>query len=254
MALLWRYSEGHKTYEVRAAGASVRLYTNGVFHSQFNPRRPISGNLWNMLALPGYLYRPSQSLRRIAVLGVGGGAVVRHLLQMAPHAQVTGVDLDKVHLHIAQSYFGLGSDRVHLHHGDAIPWLEQYDGPPFDLVIDDLFGETKDHYKLPQRAVAVTSTWLAAAQAHLTSTGILAYNLESPLQAEGLVRANRALQSPFPQILEVTSARYENVVAALLPRQLTRDQLTGAVAEELIYRRMLRNNGLPYQFRLHACV
>ncbi|QKQ25565.1 hypothetical protein [Candidatus Reidiella endopervernicosa] len=58
MALLWYRKEGESRYEVRSAGATRRLYTNGVFHSQYNPNRPISGSVWGLLMLPALYYPP----------------------------------------------------------------------------------------------------------------------------------------------------------------------------------------------------
>jgi len=40
VGVLWETTEGGMHYSVRSAGDSVRLYTNGVFHTQWNPSRP----------------------------------------------------------------------------------------------------------------------------------------------------------------------------------------------------------------------
>ena len=42
MAILWQQTIDGNHYEVRTAGGSVRLYRNGVNHSQWNPKRPLS--------------------------------------------------------------------------------------------------------------------------------------------------------------------------------------------------------------------
>ena len=62
------FERGGTRYEVRSHGASVRLYTNGVFHSQWNEGRPFAGGVWDCLSLP-VLYRDPAAVRRVLVLG-----------------------------------------------------------------------------------------------------------------------------------------------------------------------------------------
>ena len=52
MALLWSHREKGVLYQVRAAGSSRRLYADGVLHTQFNPRRIVTGSVWDLLWLP----------------------------------------------------------------------------------------------------------------------------------------------------------------------------------------------------------
>lgn len=250
MSLLWQKNSAGKSYQVRQAGASLRLYTDGTFHSQYNERQPLSGNLWNMLALPAYLH-PGR-LNHILVLGVGGGAVLRHLAQLAPQANIVGVDLDATHLTIARRFFKVRGRRVKLVHADAVHWLTQYSGPRFDLIIDDLFGETKDVEQLPVRAVTVTKQWLQALQSRLQSGGIVGLNIESPAQAKNIHR--RLKQSPlaFEQWIQITQPRYHNAVVALLQRKVTQCQIDASLALEPVYRRWQQRECMPYEFLLRT--
>ena len=54
MAILWQKKIKNTQYEVRSAGQTRRLYTDGVFHSQFNPNRAITGGVWDLLMLPTF--------------------------------------------------------------------------------------------------------------------------------------------------------------------------------------------------------
>ena len=140
MSLLWEKRTAGAHYQVRQAGRSLRLYTNGVFHSQYNPRRPVTGSVWDLLWLPAFFYPPDK-LQRILVLGVGGGAVIRHLRRFIQPEKIVGVELSKIHLSIARRFFGIGGDDVELYQADAVDWVERYSGPPFDMIIDDLFTD-----------------------------------------------------------------------------------------------------------------
>ena len=156
MALLWRSTCDGVTYEVRQAGASRRLYSNGIFHSQWNADRALAGSLWDLLILPGFL-PGSRSRLNILVLGVGGGAVIRQALHLLPVDSVTGIELDPVHIDVANRWFGLGAEkRVKLVCADAREWLSAHTDQRFDLVIDDLFGHFSDDV---ERSVALNAAW-----------------------------------------------------------------------------------------------
>ena len=70
MAIVWSRSAGGNQYEVRSAGQSIRLYKNGVFHSQWNPNRPLAGGVWDLLFIPALF--ADRQISRVLVLGVGG--------------------------------------------------------------------------------------------------------------------------------------------------------------------------------------
>ncbi len=75
MALIWQKQNHATDYRVVRAGASIRLYRNGVLHSQWNPRQPVKGNLWELFLLSSL--GNEGALKRALVLGLGGGAVVK---------------------------------------------------------------------------------------------------------------------------------------------------------------------------------
>ena len=156
MALLWRSTCDGVTYEVRQAGASRRLYSNGVFHSQWNADRALAGSLWDLLIIPGFLLG-SRATLNILVLGVGGGAVIRQAMHLLPVGSVTGIELDPVHIGVANRWFGLDREtRVNLVCADARQWLEANPGRRFDLVVDDLFGHFSDDV---ERSVDLNAAW-----------------------------------------------------------------------------------------------
>ena len=76
MAIIWSHRENGHLYQVRGAGASLRLYTDGVLHSQFNPRRVVTGSVWDLLWLPLF-FRSSPAPDRVLLLGMGAGTAVR---------------------------------------------------------------------------------------------------------------------------------------------------------------------------------
>jgi len=78
VAILWERSIAGHHYQVRQAGRTRRLYTDNIFHTQYRPDRVLGGGYWDLLALPG-LMAPEGSIKRVLLLGVGGGADVNGL-------------------------------------------------------------------------------------------------------------------------------------------------------------------------------
>jgi len=169
---LWEHDAQGTHYSVRQSGASLRLYSNRVFHSQWNPNKPFAGGVWDCLSLPS-LYRPLLSIKRVLLLGVGGGAVVRQLQLLTQFQKMSAIEIDPVHIDVAKNWFGVDDPRVELEQADAIQWLANYNGPPFDLIIDDLFGHDEGE---PLRACKLSAYWVDLLHAHLSDTGLLVVN------------------------------------------------------------------------------
>ena len=92
MAILWQKTIKDTRYEIRSAGQTRRLYTDGVFHSQFNPVHAVTGGVWDVLMLPAF-FKPADSIKRVLVLGVGGGAVIHQLQRYIKPDEIIGVGI-----------------------------------------------------------------------------------------------------------------------------------------------------------------
>lgn len=213
MAVIWEHQAGDKRYEVRSAGRARRLYTNGVFHSQFNPAQPVSGGVWDLLFLPALFQAPEQ-VRRVLVLGVGGGAVIRQLQHFIAPQAIVGVDLDPHHLAVARRYFGVEGNGIALHQADAVEWVADCCDEPFDLVIDDLFGECDGE---PVRAVAASPRWFQRLHRLLAPRGTLVMNFPTPqcLSASGYF-SSPVVRRRYAAAYGFSLPRYHNTVAAFL--------------------------------------
>jgi len=226
VALLWMKQEGNTRYEVRSAGATRRLYTNGVFHSQYNPKRPISGTLWDLLMLPALFY-PEGSIRRVLLLGVGGGAVIRLLHHYLQPDAIVGVELNPVHLQLACDYFEVERPGVELIEGDAIAWVKNYRGLPFDMVIDDLFGDTDGE---AERAVKASGSWFTALAKLLTPEGVVVINFGSREELRGSgYFSNQRVAKRFKAAYELTLPLFENAIGAFLGEALQRPALRNSL-------------------------
>jgi len=173
VALVWRRYRHGQRYEVRSAGRTLRLYTNGVCHTEYNPARAVTGSLWDLLFLPA-LFAPPAAIRRVLVLGVGGGSVVHLLRRHIRPAEIVGVELSAMHLAIGRRWFGLDDSATELHEAEASDWVRSYAGPRFDLIVDDLFLEEGDR---PLRAVEADAAWLRSLLGLLAPHWLIAINV-----------------------------------------------------------------------------
>lgn len=213
MAILWQKTSGNTTYEVRSAGNTRRLYTNGVFHSQYNPKKALSGGIWDLLMLPVFFTEP-RNIKRVLVLGVGGGTVIQQLKRYSGAKEIIGVELNPIHILLARKYFGVTKPLAELHHADAVKWLNEYDGPPFDMIIDDLFGEKNGE---PVRAVPASATWMQLLASNLAANGILVMNFigTAAIRQSAYVTSD-SINKKFSSAFQFTLPQYDNVIAAFL--------------------------------------
>ncbi|MBT8150734.1 MAG: methyltransferase domain-containing protein [Gammaproteobacteria bacterium] len=200
--LLWSETHGEAHYELRRAGNSLRLYRNGIFHSQYNGARPLNGGVWDMLWIP-LCARPPATIRKVLMLGVGAGAALKKIADYFPQAMITGVDLDAIHLQIARQQLQLDSS-VSLHCDDAVSWLGRAGTQRFDVIIDDLFFDAEDG---PRRAVALDTSWRHLLRRHLAKQGMLVANCVQASEARALYSGGEA---SFQHALSLRDSGYDN--------------------------------------------
>jgi len=230
MALVWQHRERQDDdseclYQVRSAGRTRRLYSNGVFHSQYNPRRPVAGSVWDLLLLPAFMQRLG-SVQRVLVLGVGGGAVIKQLQYFLNPEELLGVELNPVHLEVAERFFEVAGPGLELIKGDAVVWLKAYRGPKFDLIIDDLFGEIDGQ---PTRAVTADERWCRQLLNHLATDGALVMNFDEATglsQCAFLDKSSAVLkgQARWRRAWCFSTPLYANVVACFSRQSLERGE------------------------------
>ncbi len=219
MAILWQKIIKNTRYEVRTAGKTLRLYTDGVFHSQFNPNHAVTGGVWDALMLPAFFY-PAEDIQRVLVLGVGGGAVIHLLQRYIQPAEIIGVELNPVHIMLAKRYFGITNKLARLVQADAIKWLENYSGPPFDMIIEDLFGEQDGE---PIRAVKANKAWFENLNSHLTAEGLLVMNFISRNDLKNCAAvAYKKTSGLFNSSFQFTLTHYDNAIGAFLKKPASR--------------------------------
>ncbi len=231
MSVLHREESDGRVIEVRNAGRTRRLYVDGVLHTAWNPSRPLTGSVWDPLALGAYAAEPG-SVRRVLLLGVGGGAAVHLLRRHVQPDEIVAVDLDGRLLAAAERWFGLqstadGGGDLELVHADAAMWLDEHPRRRFDLVIDDLFGEEDGD---PVRAATLGHGWWRRLARSVAPGGVMIVNFPELWELEqSALCQDVSLRERFPSAVAFLFPQLENAVAVLAPRPLTPRQLRAAI-------------------------
>lgn len=226
MALIWNHESDGNRYEVRSAGQSLRLYRNGVNHSQWNPDRPLSGSIWDLITLPA-LHRPRASIGDALMLGFGAGTVARQLCDLAGVDRLVGVEMDPMHLSIAQGFFDC-SERCELVAADAVEWVfDQERQARYDLIIDDLYGEEDG---IPERCAPMDLEWFTSLVSLLKPGGILVVNMIEPEKVASLpVLRDRKLKERLSHGIMYQIDGYENRVLAFSDQRFEEADLESAL-------------------------
>jgi len=246
MAIVWSKTVAGRCYEVRSAGKSLRLYTDGVFHSQYNPGQLLTGHVWDLLMLPAFFY-PENTVKRVLVLGVGGGAVL-HMLRafVAPH-YIAGIELNPQHIYVAKRFFGLKHKTIELIEADAIKWLQCYQGEKFDMIIDDLFGERDGE---PVSVVKANRKWFSCMLKQLNNEGVIVRNFinrDELIHSAGL--ENSYIASKFSSVFQLNSCFNENFVAAYVRKPVSSRQLRKRLINTPGLNPQLKSGRLRYTIR-----
>lgn len=219
MAIIWQCDHAGKRYTVRQAGSSLRLYTNGAFHSQYNPRHLLAGAVWDLLTLPA-LFVESMP-RTILMLGVGGGTAIHQFNRLLAPRKITGIELDPVHIHVARRYFKACADNVELIEADAIRWLGA-NRKRFDVIVDDLFVDAAHD---PVRPGPVDTRWLSRLGMRTGRRGVVIQNHLSPALARAVVTEHAGtLRKHFSTALVFTVPNYENGILALYRERIDKSR------------------------------
>ncbi|MEX2525041.1 MAG: hypothetical protein WD750_08790 [Gammaproteobacteria bacterium] len=244
MAILWQKTIRGQHYEIRSAGRTRRLYTNGVCHSEFNPFHIFSGSIWDLLILPAWFYSASD-IRRILVLGVGGGSNVLQLEHLLEPELILGIERDPVHLRLARKFFDIENSCSEIIEVDARGWLANYNGEPFDMIIDDLFMDCGNE---PVRAVKVNREWSQLLIRNLKKGGLLTINFASgeELTASAIVRQSR-FHHRFPSMFRMTTPLLDNNVGVFIGRQVNSRYLRERLRRHPVAERAIANRRIRYR-------
>ena len=123
-----------------------------------------------------YLYQPHP--RRVLIVGLGGGAMVRFLTHHEPQVHIDAVEIDPAVVRLADQYFGVRSGgNVRVHTADAVMFVESTTDR-YDLILMDAFlrpSSDTDTTGVPTRLK--TLAFLGRLKQALAPGGVVAFNV-----------------------------------------------------------------------------
>ena len=220
--LLHRSRQGERVVEIFDRGDFRHLYFNGQFlQSKMSLSAPYT------LVLPYTRYMMLsllflKRLRRILLIGLGAGSLVRYLHRTYPECVIDAVDHSPEVIDLARGYFQLPkSSRVRIHCRDGVQFLKNHDcRQPYDLILLDAFDE------LGMAEAIYTSGFFSLCHAHLDPQGILCANLWSGKTSE-VARIKAELKTQFPGQLICPVPNRGNIIGFSFKQPVHINQLLG---------------------------
>lgn len=202
MAVIFKQQQQDDTIEVRTAGNTVRLYSNGVLHSQYNPNYLISGAIWDLLVLPGFFLKVPP--KRVLVLGLGGGTVVHLIRHFFPECEIVCIERESLHIKIAKRFFNIPKN-VTIIQGDAYAELKKL-RMKFDWVLDDVFQHVSGE---PERDTEFSDVFELYEKV-LTKNAVLSMNTIGSAQLKQI----KAFRSRFDSAYVLRHPLYDNAIVS----------------------------------------
>lgn len=167
---------------IRKKGTTVSLFSvpeNGdpVVESRLDIERPhLLTHDYLRCMFFSYLIRPRQE--RVAIIGLGGGAMVHFLRRYDPDVRIDAIEIDPVMVRIAQTHFNVrGGEKINVVTADGLEFLSHTESR-YDTIYLDAFlrvSENTDDAGVPRDMR--TLRFYRQAQEKLKPGGLMVFNL-----------------------------------------------------------------------------
>ena len=249
MAVVWQRQEDGVLYQVHRRGDRMRLFANGVQHSEFHPRRLVTGSVWDLLWLPALLSEPER-FRRVLILGLGGGTLLppyetRDTLWRLEEAMTATAPSTVICLGDSFDDLAAGEGALTVL-GDAVAWLNAYDGEPFDLIIEDLFAPDND---VVSRAVPADRSWVRTLARHVSERGTLVMNFGDFTEYRQSHAADQLTMKGWSSRFRLSCGDCHNAVVAFTREPARSVHLRRRLQQDTRLAPLLRRGRLDYHIR-----
>jgi predicted membrane-bound spermidine synthase len=169
-----------------------------------------------------------RDIRRVLMLGLGGGAIPAYLARFIPAATIDIVELDPGVIGVAKKYFGIRqTGAAHLYESDARVFLNRH-SEPYDIILVDAFTGSYIPFHL------MTKEFYGLVRDRLAPHGVAAFNI---LPAVKLFDSNvRTLQVAFDNVDFYHSGEEEVIVVGRLDAMTATETLQRAADAQQRYK------------------
>jgi predicted membrane-bound spermidine synthase len=234
--------------QVVQVGEETQLILNeGVgIHSIYNPNSILTQGPWDYFMIAPYFnnppFTPSQ-VRKVAVIGLGGGTAVREFTAAYGPIPIDGVEIDNTIVNMGRAYFHMNEPNLHVVLQDGRYFL-QTSSQKFDVVAIDAYQQPYVPFQL------TTKEFFQEVRNHLTPTGVTVINAGRTSSDFRLVNAlAETMHSVFPNVYIIDTARFTNsmVIGTNSPTSLNNffvntSNLTNPLLQEVARESILYGN------------
>lgn len=121
----------------RRVGERVDLDVEGATFATWHPRHLLTGYSWDALTAACLLHEGGPP-KRVLLLGLGGGTMLRQLKALVPELVAVAVEIDALVVDLARKHMELDKLGAEIVIDDAYAFIER-SSERFDVVVDDLF-------------------------------------------------------------------------------------------------------------------
>jgi spermidine synthase len=205
------YSPYHFVQVIDQGGERL-LSFNGTRETKMSLANPLQGHFEYI----EYFHMPwiwNPNLKRVLMIGLGGGSVQRRYQHYHTNLVVDTVELDPVVIDVAKKYFGVAESPTHkIHRDDGRVFLRRTT-ERYDAIILDAYTTGRYGSSIPPHMT--TKEFFTLAGERLGTNGVLAFNVIGQTRGPGadLVGAlHRTLQEVFPQVYMFPANSSQNIV------------------------------------------
>jgi len=188
------------------------LSFDGSMETRMSLKDPLTGHFEYI----EYFHTPwlwNSNLTNVLMIGLGGASVQRAYEHYYPQVSVETAEIDATVARIAKEYFGLKeSPRQRIHVADGRVHLRRTE-TKYDAIILDAYVKNRYGSFIPYHLV--TAEFFKLAKEHLTTNGVVAYNVIGSLQgwrADILGSVYQTMKSVFPNVYLFPARETLNIV------------------------------------------
>lgn len=205
------HSPYHLVQVIDEPGVRI-LSFNGTRETKMSLHNPLQGHF----EYTEYFHTPwvwNQDIRRVLMLGLGGGSIQRAYQHYYTNVMVDTVEIDPVVIKVAKEYFKVQeSPKLKIHNQDGRMFLNRT-SEAYDVIILDAYTKSRYGSSIPPHLT--TKEFFTLAASRLTTNGVLAYNVIGDIQdtrPEIVGALYRTMKEIFPQVYAFPAGTSLNVV------------------------------------------
>jgi len=224
-----RTSAYHHIRVIDQAGTRM-LSFDGTSETRMSLKNPMQGHF----EYTEFFHMPWlwANLSNVLMIGLGGGSTQRAYQHYCPTVNVETVEIDPAVVQVARDYFFVKESARHrIHISDGRVFLRRSTNR-YDAIVMDAYTENRYGSFLPQHMV--TKEFFQLASDHLTTNGVLAYNVIGQIhgfRADLLGAIHRTLKSVFSEVYLFPAGDSQNVVLVATKSKL---KYTSGVVEQRV--------------------